>query len=276
MPKNLKPPSGNPPGKPPSGSNDGVVPCCTCPIERKIVSYDTMYSRYSYNGIHGGQNRCKIVIHRTNTGGVVTITKSFSIAYENNASAQLHQEIISTAITQAIKSWDIAASKYKVEVKQPGCPPLKLAMRFEHQIVAKDADVKVKVNGSLQDTRSFVKGGIDMTFFVNAGRNTAWIMTHEIGHTFGLPDEYWEFPVKPVQAPLPTVTHLGSPPQPDAVTTLRLNPLIPLNKEDNTMMYDAPTWMGQDEDKHIFAHHFYWVAIEVRRMMSNGTVVQIV
>jgi hypothetical protein len=241
-----------------------------------------MYSRYSYNGIHGGQNRCKIVIHRTNTGGVVTITKSFSVTYEKNASAQLHQEIISTAITQAIKNWDIAASKYKVEVKQPGCPPLKLAMKFEHQIVATGADVEVKVDGTLPDpdepdaTRSYVESGTKMRFFVKAKGSTAWVMAHEIGHTFGLPDEYWEFPVKPVQSPLPTVTHLGSPPQSDVVTTLRLDPLIPLNKKDNTMMYDAPTWMGKDKDQHIFAHHFYWVAIEVRRMMSNGTVVQIV
>lgn len=275
MPKNIKPPTGNPPGNPPSGPSGGGVPCCACPVTKQVVTNNSMYCRDSFGVAHGLVNKCNIAIQRTNTGGTVTLTKSFQIGYDHGATANAHQDTIKRAISNAMNGWTRGASKFKVNVQQPGCPPQNLNMVFREIIVSANADVEVRADNSFPLPERTNVLGKKLTFYLRDAGNLSWTMMHEIGHTFGLPDEYWSFSANPIQSPLPTVTHLGSPPQSNIITTLYPHPGLPGDKP-NTIMYDFPSVMGQSENWVFLAKHFYWVAIEVRRMMPNGTITQII
>src|SRR5690606_36965579 len=136
-------------------------------------------------------NRSKISLTRTATGGQDTIRKSFSLSYTRGATAANDSATATNAINSAISAWTQAARPWRVEIKQPGCGTHKLNMISQRPIVAVGADVSVSVDKRVEPgLRRYVSGGTAMTYYLNGVGHLNWTMIHEIGHTFGLPDEY--------------------------------------------------------------------------------------
>ena len=275
------PSDGGVPGSPPGGTTGGTGLCCTCDATGTVnqlgngTYFDT--TLYALTPI---TNKCTIEIARTTSGGTVTITKSFSIATANLQSPTTEASAISTtttALSTAMTNWTSGASGYKVRIEQPSCDPQELTMVFRSSIVASGADVAVTSDGTSTAPSNAI-GGTTISFKLLDG--SSWTMTHEIGHTFGLPDEYCTVtgvPIVPAPAApgartidppavSPTTTYKGNPPQADVTITQTAN--FPSRRRPGKYVFDNPSIMGQDGNTTYEAHHFFWVAMEVKKILA--------
>lgn len=283
MPKASTGPMSTPTGSVPTGPSGGTGLCCTCatggPVSTNGAS--KYFSTSGYRLPRTITNKCNLAITRTGSGGTVTITKSFSLAFVNGATSALHDGPVRTAITGAMTKWKSGASRYKVRIEQTGCPPQELRMDFRSNIVTSGADVAVNVDGENPPTKpSAVTGGTRMRFMAFGRVALAWTMTHEIGHTFGLPDEYAQLPGVPISPPpasasaptitaptaTPTATYKAAPPQ--ANSTVTLTPNRPSPRVPGSYIFDVLSIMGRSANETYQPHHFFWVAIEVKRLMA--------
>lgn len=282
MPKNLKPPSENPGGNPPTGKlptkpASGKVVCCTCDVEWKITTPDSVYSRATY-WPYPATNKCSIKIKRNNSSGKVTITKSFSLSYKSGSEEEKYVKSVQGWIDTAMINWTSYAKKFKVHLQQLGCPLQKLEIEFkaEHQATRKNPDVEVRL--FKKEERSGVTSGTLMEFYL-IDKEPSWTMTHEMWHTFGSMDEYAEILKNKVPSSPPTLTVFGSRPQADKVIILTaIDGQTADDIKNNTITYanPNPTIMGAVGSQISLAYHFYWIAIEIKRKMPNGTIVQII
>jgi hypothetical protein len=271
-----KPPSGTLPGKPPTGGTGGTGLCCACPVKGDVSTDGfSNYFTTTYGTSDAVVNKCKLAIQRTEDAGTVTITKSFSLAYTNGATEAGDKTKVTGAITGAFAAWQTAAAAFRIQVEQPGCKPQKLKMIFTATFVASGADVAVTVNGqpappaSQPDLRMSVSGGVRLKFFVNKRGNITWSMTHELGHSFGLEDEY--IYSHPSSTP-PTITIKGAS-DPDKTITLTA---AGAGTPATTFAFNNPTVMGISQNTVFPAHLFYWVAIEVKKIFQAAGISAVV
>lgn len=267
MPKSSGGPGDTPPGNPPAGNANGAAVCCICGSRGAVNSVgDSKYFSAVYNPGWNICNKCNVEVIRTATGGEVKITKTFSLRYSNGATEAAHKATVTGAITSAMSTWTSEAEKWRVEVKQPGCELQKMKMIYIAKIVASGADVSVTVDGSTTgDLRSYVSGGIEMNFYINDPDDVVWTMVHEIGHTFGLPDEYVYS--HPSASPAPTCVYKAAD-APDKTVTLSPSAIPP--EVAGTHSFDNATIMGQAGNTTYPDHVFYWVAIEAKRVLAEG------
>ena len=273
MPKSDNGPGGSLPGDPPSGGTSGVGLCCACPASGPVNTVgDTSYFSCTYNPGWNITNNANVGIVRTNTGGTVTISKSFSLAYVNGATAANHAATVTAAITSAMSAWSRAARGWRILVKQPGCREQKLRMVYTSSIVASGANVAVNVDnvapqtlpdGTTEQLRSYVRGGTQMQFYLQGVGSINWTMIHEIGHTLGLPDEYTYN--RPAATPAPTCTYTGAD-NPNKTITLSTS-AIPAPA--GQFGFDNASVMGQNGNTDYTDNLFYWVSIEVKRKLSE-------
>ncbi len=274
-----KPPTGTLPGKPPTGGTGGEGLCCACPAKGDVSTNgfgNYFTTTYSHSNVL--TNTCKIAIIRTEEGGTVTITKSFSLAYALGATEADHKGVVTGALAGAMGTWQSEAAKYRIVVEQPGCKTQKLKMQYTATIVASGGDVAVTVDGTVPppvdsedaQPRSFVTGGTAMNFYVNAHGDNSWVMVHEVGHTFGLPDEYiYTHPTNTA----PSVTYKGAS-DPAQTVTLTASTIDP--ETVGTFSFDNPCIMGQAENTVYPAYLFFWVAIEVQKILKTAGVSAVV
>ncbi|RLJ60418.1 hypothetical protein BCF46_0617 [Litoreibacter meonggei] len=276
---------GEVPGSPPGGTTGGTGLCCACPASDTISQNGngTYFTTTDYP-MPSIVNKCEIDIVRTATDGTVTLTKSFDLSTANLGTALTDTAAKATAtsaIASAMSNWTSGASAYKVKIEQPGCDPQELTMVFRSSIVASGGDVAVTVDGSTPPPRpTFVSGGVRMTIFLNGSGSVSWTMTHEVGHTFGLPDEYAEILGVPIVPPpttpgaptitppsvSPTTTYIGAPPQ--ANVTFPLTPRRVSPRRPTKYLFDNPSVMGRDGNTTYPMNLFFWVAIEVKKILA--------
>jgi hypothetical protein len=267
------PPPGPVPGNPPGGNAAGTGPCCACPADGDINTNGfSNYFTTTYSHSNSLINKGKIAVVRTEEGGTVTVTKSFSLAYSAGATEAAHKATITGAITSAMSSWQSAAADYRIQVEQPGCKPQKLKMLYASTIVASGADVAVTVNGSpatvppAEGLRSFVQGGTAMRFYTNGIGDIPWTMIHEIGHTFGLPDEYiYTHP----SATAPSFTMKGAS---DPAQTITLVKSAIAASTPATFGFDHDCVMGRNGNTVYYDYLFYWIAIETKKVLQAAGV----
>ncbi len=272
-----KPPSGEIPGNPPGGSSGGTGLCCACPANGDMNSNGSgTYFSTDYPHSNTLTNKGKIAIVRTEEGGSVTVTKTFSLSYTAGATEAANKGTITSAITSAMSTWQSEAANFRIQVEQPGCKPQKLTMLYASSIVASGADVAVSVDGTpapappAEGLRSFVSGGTSMTFYTNGVGDIPWTMVHEIGHTMGLPDEYtFDRP----SATKPKVTFKGAS-LPDKVVELENSPIV--NADPAKHNFDSDDVMGRNGNTKYPAYLFYWIAIEVDKVLKAAGVTAVV
>jgi hypothetical protein len=271
-----KPPSGSLPGGVPTGPTGGTGLCCACPANGDVNTDGfSNYFTTTYGTSDAVVNKCKIAILRTEEGGTVTITKSFSLAYTNGATEAGDKDKVKGAITGAFSAWQTAGASFRIQIEQPGCKPQKLSMIFTATFVASGADVAVTVDGTpappadQPDLRMSVSGGVRLEFFVNKRGNITWSMTHELGHSFGLEDEY--IYSHPSSSP-PTITIKGAS-DPDKTITLTA---AGAGTPTTTFAFNNATVMGISQNTVFPDHLFYWVAIEVKKIMQAAGVSAVV
>lgn len=272
------------PGGPPGGTTGGTGLCCTCAANGTVdrdghVNY---YTTTGYAGSRPKTNKCSIGITRTTSGGTVTVSKSFHLTYINTANAAAHESTVTGALSSAMTNWTGGASSYKVRIEQPGCDPQELTIVYRHTLAssAASANVQVTVDGTSTGPSS-VRNGTRMTFkLAGEGSSASWTMTHEIGHTFGLPDEYSELTGVPIvppptdpnaptitaPTPAPTTTYVGPSTMPNH--TITQQPWMPSPRTPGKYMFDNPTVMGKYGNTTYPAYLFYWVAIEVGKILE--------
>jgi hypothetical protein len=261
------------PGKPPRGRADGTGLCCACPADGKIKTVgDKDYFDCDYNPGWRIKNKGKIALARTATAGTVTIRKTFRLSYSNGATEAAHQGTISSAIASAMAAWTAAASTWRVQITQPGCDVQKLRMVFVQSVTPDAADVEVTVDnkapatlpdGTVEELRSYVLGGTSMNFYAQAVGSITWTMIHEVGHTMGLPDEYTYD--RTAAAPAPVCTYKGAD-DPDKAITLTPS-TVPAGV--GYYGFDNPSVMGQFANVSYPDNLFYWVAIEVKKLLKK-------
>jgi hypothetical protein len=105
-----------------------------------------------------------------------------------------------------------------------------------------------------------------MTFYTNGVGDIPWTMVHEIGHTFGLPDEYIYDLTS--ATPAPTVTFKGAS-LPDKTVTLSTSAIAAATGKFN---FDADCVMGRNGNGKYPEYVFYWVAIEVQKIFTAAGV----
>lgn len=287
-----KGPAGGPPGTPPSGAAGGAALCCTCAFDATIATEGaTDYFASAYDPGWSVVNAAKIEVTRTASGGEVKITKSFSLRYSAGATAAANKTAVEAAIKASMVAWTTAARGNTVRVEQPGCPPQNLKIKFVADIVASGADVDVDVDATNDpNLRSYVAGGTMMKFYTVPVSGT-WVMTHEVGHTLGLPDEYTTVPGVPlspappagplVTAPTasPTMTYKSTTPQQGAKSVVLTvnNGFLP-GPTDPTydFTFDTNSIMGQDGSNVYPIRVFMWIAIEVDKMLTAEGVPSVV
>ncbi|MGL4321722.1 MAG: hypothetical protein ACRCS3_12750 [Paracoccaceae bacterium] len=234
------------------------------------------YFSTSYPHSNSLTNKGKLAIQRTDTGGTVTITKTFSLAYTAGATEAANKGTITSAITSAMSTWQTNAANFRIQIEQPGCSVQKLTIMYSSAIVASGADVAVSVDGTAAPKpptpglRSFVQGGTKMTFYTNGVGDISWTMVHEIGHTFGLPDEYIYDQAS--ETPKPTATFKGAS-LPDKTVTLDKSGLKP---KAGKFSFDADSVMGRNGNTKYGDYLFYWVAIEVDKVLKAAGVTAVV
>ncbi len=272
MPKSDTGPSDSVPGDPPRGGTNGVGLCCACPASGSVNTIgDTTYFTVGYANWQI-RNKSALALVRTSNGGTVTVSKSFSKSYSNGATEAAHGATVTTAISSAMSSWTTAARKYRIQIEQPGCSPQKLRIVFASSIVTSNADVSVTIDnmtpatlpdGTTEQLRSYVSGGVDMNFFVQGVGSINWTMIHEVGHTFGLPDEYTYD--RPAATPKPTCKYKGAD-NPDKTITLSTS-AIPAAA--GRFGFDNASVMGQNGNTTYPNNLFYWISIEVKRILRE-------
>ena len=271
------PPSGGLPDGGPTGPAGGVAVCCACPADGTMNTNGfSNYFSTSYPHSNVLTNKGTMSIVRTDTGGTVTIRKTFSLSYVLGATEAADRATLVSAISSAMSTWQSNAANFRIQVEQPGCSPQKLTMMYTSAIVASGADVAVTVDGTAAPApptpglRSFVQGGTAMTFYTNGVGDIPWTMVHEIGHTFGLPDEYiYELTSA---TPAPTATFKGEA-LPDKVVTLSTSALAPPTGKFN---FDADSVMGRNGNSTYSDYVFYWIAIEVEKVLTAAGVTAVV
>lgn len=102
-----------------------------------------------------------------------------------------------------------------------------------------------------------------MNFFVQGIGSVTWTMIHEVGHTFGLPDEYTYN--RPSATPAPTCEYKGAD-NPDKTITLSTS-AIPA--EVGKFGFDNASVMGQNGNTTYPDNLFYWIAIEVKKILKD-------
>ncbi|MBL3574752.1 hypothetical protein JMK10_01010 [Rhodovulum sulfidophilum] len=123
----------------------------------------------------------------------VVISKKVSLSYQAGASAKEHEAIVKAAVRSAFDFWQEKASALRVRVGIMGCPGKELKILFKVDFVDSGADLIVRVDNTPKpsdpddELRSYVMGGTDMTFYMQA--EVGCTMMHEIGHALGLNDE---------------------------------------------------------------------------------------
>jgi hypothetical protein len=272
-----KPPSGGIPGNPPGGGAGGTGLCCSCPANGDMNSngFGTYFSTdYPHSNLL--TNKGKIAIVRTEEGGSVTVKKTFSLAYTAGATEAAHKGTITSAITTAMSTWQTNAANFRIQVEQPGCKVQKLTMLYASAIVTTGADVAVSVDGTAapappaEGLRSFVQGGTAMTFYTNGVGDIPWTMVHEIGHTMGLPDEYiYDRPT----ATKPKATFKGAS-LPDKVVELLNSGIV--NADPAKHNFDSDDVMGRNGNNKYPEYLFYWIAIEVDKVLKAAGVTAVV
>ncbi|MFQ6549678.1 hypothetical protein AADZ90_017135 [Aestuariibius sp. 2305UL40-4] len=211
----------------------------------------------------------------------MTVTKTFSLTYTNDARASSDRSGAVSAISSAMSAWTSGASSYKVKTEQPGCDAQELRIQFRSTIVTSGADVAVSVDGTNPANRpSVVTGGTQMRYMVH-GTSGAWAMIHEMGHTFGLPDEYTQLTGVPITPPPPTpgapvvippsatpsATYVAAPPQANSTVTLTAS--RPSTRHPGKYIFDVESVMGRSGNTTFELHHYFWIAIEVKRLMEE-------
>ncbi|EPX79828.1 hypothetical protein [Litoreibacter arenae] len=278
------PGDGGVPGSPPGGTTGGTGLCCACPASGTVDrdGHRNYYTTTGYAGSRPKTNKCSIDIVRTARAGTVTVSTAFHMTYINTATAAADGSTVTSAISTAMTNWTGGASAYKLKIEQPGCDPQELTIVFTSTTAASAsaADVQVTVDGTSTGPSS-VRNGTRMTFkLAGEGSSASWNMTHETGHTFGLPDEYSELtgvPIVPAPTtpgaptitaptPAPTTTYIGAPPQ--ANVTITQQPWQPSPRTPGMYMFDNPTVMGKYGNTTYPAYLFYWIAIEVSAILA--------
>lgn len=262
-------PSGTPPGGPPGGSSGGTALCCECDAETDVSrNGHSNYFTVDYSHATSITNKCHIKVERTKKSGTITVKKTFNLTYQAGASASSHQTTVENAIKKAIRAWNSAAGKVKIRIEQPGCEKQKCAVKFEYAIVASSGNVRVRVDNTAAPAapaaglRSFVRGGTDMTFYINGVGAIDWTMIHEIGHTYGLPDEYiYNHP----NSTAPKTTYKGAS-DPDKVVTLSTSGIAA--SAPGTFAFDNDSVMGRNGNTKYPKNLFYWVAIETQKLLA--------
>lgn len=265
-------PSEDVPGDPPRGGTDGIGLCCACPASGKVNTIgDSTYFTVSYANWQI-RNKSALAIVRTSDGGTVTLSKSFSMGYSNGATEAAHGGTVTSAISSATSSWTAAARNYRILIEQPGCSPQKLRIVFVSSIVTSGADVAVTVDnktpaalpdGTTEQLRSYVAGGVEMNFFAQGTGSINWTMIHEVGHTFGLPDEYTYN--RPAATPAPTCIYKGAD-NPDKTITLSTSSIPAAAGQFG---FDNASVMGQNGNTTYPENLFYWISIEVKRILME-------
>lgn len=273
-----KPPSGEIPADPPGGGAGGTGLCCACPANGDMNTNGfANYFTTTYPHSNVLTNKGKIAIIRTEEGGSVTLTKTFSLAYTAGATEAASKGTLTSAITSAMSTWQSNAASFRIQVEQPGCKVQKLTMLYASAIVASGADVAVSVDGTAAPTppaeglRSFVQGGTAMTFYTNGIGDIPWTMVHEIGHTLGLPDEYI-FQLASA-TPAPTVTFKGAS-LPDKAVVLPTSPIA--SADAAKFNFDSDCVMGRNGNTKYPDYLFYWIAIEVQKVFKAAGVEAVV
>ena len=270
-------PSGTPPGSPPGGSSGGTGLCCDCPAEDDFTTdgNGTYYSSPMDDPSWPLNNKAHIKIERSGKSGTVTVTKTFELSYTNGAETDEagNGAKVKSAITTAFGTWESKAGSYKIQVEQPGCPKQKLKIKFKSSEVASAPDIAIDDDGTADDhadpLRSYVEEGTAMTFYVTAG-DIEWTMIHELGHTLGLPDEYsYDRPTNTA----PVLTYKGAS-DPDESVTLSASAIPP--DDPAQFAFDNTTVMGQDSDTTHPKYLYYWIAIEVDRILRSEGVIAVV
>jgi hypothetical protein len=267
-----EPPSGSLPGGAPTGPASGTGLCCACPANGD-VNTDGIgnYVSTDYSATHPRMNKCKIAIVRTEEGGTVTVTKSFTLSYSRGATEAAHKATVSGAIAGAMSAWQAGAAPFRIIIEQPGCKQQKLKIQFTATIVASGGDVAVNVDNRPAVTPpSGVTGGTAMHFYLNDSGDKTWNMTHETGHTFGLLDEYTFN--RPTNT-RPKATYKGAD-NPDKVVTLTTSAIPPAAA--GQFGFDNATIMGINGNNTFPDYLFYWIAIEVKKIMKAAGVTAVV
>lgn len=267
MPKSSDGPGDSPPGGPPSGNNSGTGLCCACPANGTVDTVgDTKYFSCDYNPGWNIRNKCTIAIQRTATEGSVTIKKTYNLAYSNGATEADDKATVVAAIASSMSTWTSEAAKWRVEVKQPGCDTQLLSITYTAPLVASGGDIRVTADKTVAaGLRSYVEEGTKMTFYLNGVGNVNWTMAHEMGHTFGLVDMYTYD--RTAATPAPVCTWKGAD-NPDSSVTLTTSSITP---DPGKFGFDAATVMGKNGNTTYPEYLFYWVAIEVKRILAaNG------
>ena len=270
-----KPPSGDLPAGPPGGNAAGTGPCCACPANGDINTNGfSNYFTTTYSHSNVLTNKGKIAVVRTEEGGTVTVTKTFSLAYAAGATEAANKATITGAIASAMSTWQTNAADYRVQVEQPGCKPQKLKILYVGPIVASGGDVAVSVDGKaapappIPGLRSYVMGGTAMKFYTNGIGDIPWTMVHEIGHTFGLPDEYiYTHP----SATAPSFTMKQPPDKTVPLVTSSIAASSP-----TTFGFDHDCVMGRNGNTVYYDYLFYWIAIETKKALAAAGVTAVV
>lgn len=265
-----KPPTGPVPGNPPGGSAGGTGLCCACPANGVVDTNGVgTYFATTYGSTAPLVNKCHVAIQRTETGGSVTIKKTFSLTYSMTATEAVHKPIISAAISSALSAWQSAAATYRIIIAQPGCSEQKLNILYTSAILATGGDVVVDVDNrpaEVPGLRSVVDGGTAMHFYINGSGDTTWTMTHETGHTYGLEDEY---AYSHASTTAPTFTYKGAD-NPDKTVTLSPSTIPPETAGRHS--FENATIMGVGGNNTYHDFHFYWIAIEVKKILHAAGV----
>ncbi|WP_298260223.1 hypothetical protein [uncultured Litoreibacter sp.] len=195
------------------------------------------------------------------------------MAYSNGATSAANAAVITSALTSAMGSWTSAASGWRVQITQPGCDVQKLRLVFSSTITSGSANVAVTVDnktpatlpdGTTEQLRSYVRGGTEMNFFVQGPSSISWTMIHEVGHTLGLPDEYTYN--RSAASPAPTCTYKGAD-NPDKSITLSASRIPPAAVGQHS--FDNASVMGESGNTNYPDNLFYWVAIEVKKILAD-------
>lgn len=209
---------------------------------------------------------------RTATAGSVTITKTFSLSAANGANTTTHIATATTAITDAMAAWEAAAASYKVRIEQPGCSPQDLTIKYVASITTSNADVSVSVDNTPAPTPSSnVAHGTRMTLYLNGTGNVSWTMIHEVGHTFGLSDEYTYN--RPAATPAPSLNYKGAS-DPNQTVTLSTSRIPP--RPATSFAFDNATVMGINGNTTYPKYLFHWISIEVDALLRSEGIIAVV
>lgn len=258
------PGDGGVPGSPPGGTTGGTGLCCACPANGDVnTNAEGTYFSKTYGTVSPLWNKCRIEITRTANAGTVKVIRKLKIGRRNGATAA-NMAAVRAAVTTAYATWNTKAAPYKIRIEQPGCSPQDCTIQFDAQWVTSGEHVQVFSDGTPAppppaELLSYVDAGTTLISYVNDTAPLVWTMTHESGHTLGLEDEYI---VDHPNTTAPTLTIKGAS-DPDHVITLTSQG----TPAPGPYGFDNPTVMGELLNTTYTKYHYYWIAIEVQRIL---------